>query len=373
MFPKVGIIYLTYPTPEWQQDIDRCLTSLASISYPKDRIELICVESKGKLPPVKPWFDQCWMPKSGRELPRITYLLKDEWIGFSGNNNLGFEKVKDLGCEYVYLLNEDTEIDADFLTRAVERAQADSKIAYVQSLILLGSNKNLVNTVGNAYHFLGFGYSNGYLWTRERAERFFVEERKRNPDLEIGYFSGAGVLGRVSIISECGLFDENFFSYHEDTDATLQARVRGYKIVVEPRSVIYHYYEFVKTQLKKNYWVERNRFVLLFSYARWWTWLLLLPMIVVMEFALFAFAIAGDWWGEKWKVYQEWMKPEFWQWVLQRRRAIQRARVIGDRELLRFAVSTIEFQGEGVRNPILTFIGNPLMRVYWRIARQLIV
>ena len=88
-------------------------------------------------------------------------------IGFSGNNNLGFEKAKELGCAYVHLTNEDTEVDPDYLTHAVARAESDPKIAAVQSLILLGQDRDRINSAGNAYHFLGHGYSTGYRLARD--------------------------------------------------------------------------------------------------------------------------------------------------------------------------------------------------------------
>jgi hypothetical protein len=51
--PKIGIIYLTYATQKWERDIVNAMTSLEKISYPKDSIELICVESKSNREPVK--------------------------------------------------------------------------------------------------------------------------------------------------------------------------------------------------------------------------------------------------------------------------------------------------------------------------------
>lgn len=372
-YPKVGIIYLTYPTANWERDINRCLATIEKVNYPKDRLELICVESKGKIAPLKPWFEEKWMPKSGKELPRITYIFNDEWIGFSGNNNLGFEKAKELGCDYVHLTNEDTDVDPDYILRAVERAESDPKIGYVQSLILLGEERNNVNTIGNAFHFLGFGYSHGYRWTKDQALTALAEEKKTNPDLEIGYASGAGVLCRVATIEACGgLFDEKFFSYHEDTDATLQARMRGWKTVIEPTSIIYHYYEFGKAKIN-YYYMERNRYVLMFSYYRWWTLFLLFPMMLVMDVAISFFALKNDWWDMKKKVYQDFAKRDFWRWIIDRRKKIQAARSISDREFLRVAVSTIDFQEEQVRNPVLTYIGNPLLTIYWTIARLFIV
>ncbi|MFZ2804206.1 MAG: glycosyltransferase family 2 protein [Patescibacteria group bacterium] len=371
-YPKVGIIYLTYPYAKWEHDINGCLASLEKINYPKDRLELICVESKGKIPPLKPWFDEKWMPKSGKELPRITYVLKDEWIGFSGNNNLGFAKAKELGCDYVHLTNEDTDVDPDYILRAVERAEKDPKVAYVQSLLLLGEERDKVNSSGNSLHYLGFGYSRGYKWTKEKALADLEEERKTNPDLEIGYASGAGVLGRVSAIDEIGmLFDEKFFSYHEDTDATLQARVRGWKTVIEPTSIIWHYYEFGKSRIN-YYWMERNRYVLMFSYYRWWTLVVLFPILSVMDLAILVFSIKGKWADMKWKVYQDWFSADFWKWIGERRKKIQSERKISDRELLRNCVASIEFQEDSIKNPVLTYVGNPVLRAYWWVAQRII-
>ncbi|MBP9863958.1 glycosyltransferase family 2 protein [Patescibacteria group bacterium] len=370
--PKIGIIFLTYPTANWERDINRCLASMEKLTYPKDRLELICVESKGKIAPVKPWFDQTWMPKSGVTLPRITYILKDEWIGFSGNNNLGFEKAKELGCDYVHLTNEDTDVEPDYIDRAVERAEADPKIAYVQSLILLGEERDRVNTIGNAFHILGFGYSNGYRWTKQRALDFFEAERKTNPDLEIGYASGAAVLGRVSAIDACGgLFDEKFYSYHEDTDASLQARMRGWKTVVEPSSVIHHYYEFGKSKIN-YYWMERNRYVLMFSFYRGWTLCLLSPLMIIMDVAITVFSIKNGWWDMKWKVYKDLCSSAFWKWVMERRKKIQAERVISDAEFLKHATPVIDFQEEHVRNSLLDQIGNPVMKGYWEIIRNVL-
>lgn len=370
--PKIGIIYLTYPTANWERDINRCLASMEKLNYPKDRLELICVESKGKIAPVKDWFEKTWMPKSGKELPRISYIFNDAWIGFAGNNNLGLEKARQLDCEFVHLTNEDTDVDPDYLIRAVERMQADPTIAQVQSLILLGEERDKVNSVGNALHYLGHGYSLGYKWTKEQALKFYEQERKTNPDLEIGYASGAGVLCRIKAIDEVGfLFDEKFFMYHEDTDASLQARMLGWKIVVEPSSIIYHYYEFAKAKIN-YYWMDRNRHILMFSFYRAWTLFLLVPMIAVMDVATLFFSIKNGWFDMKWKMYKDFFSKDVWKWILHRRKMIQTKRKVSDRYFLKSVVTTIDFQEDSVKNPILTYIGNPLLKGYWWIIKKLI-
>lgn len=369
--PKIAVIYLTYPTPNWERDISRFMKSFERINYPKDRVELICVESKGKGERVQPWFETHWMPKSEKELPRITYICNDEWIGFSGNNNIGLEKAKALGCKYVHLTNEDTDVDPDYLSHAVSRAEKDPCVAIVQSLLLLGEERDKVNSVGNRYHYLGFGYSGGYGWTRQEAERYFDEKRKTDPELNIHYASGAGALVRISALDGEQLFDEKFFSYHEDTDASLMARIKGGKVVVEPNSVIYHYYEFGKS--KQNFfWMERNRYALMFSYYSIWTLLLLLPIMTVMDFGLLLFSFKSGWWRQKLAVYYEWLMKDYWHWIRKRRKQIQAVRKISDKELLKYSTPVIEFQGEGVKNPLLEHVANPSLAFYWALVRWLI-
>lgn len=369
--PRIGILYLTFPTVKWERDINGCLSSLEKINYPKDRIELICIESKWKLGPLKEWFDKTWMPKSGKELPRITYLFRDEANGFARNNNLAYEKAKELGCEYVHLTNEDTYVDPDYLLRAVERAQQDPTIACVQSLILLGDEPEKVNSAGNSFHYLGFGYSTGYRWTKDRALAYLEVQRKINPDLEIGYASGAAVLVRVTAMEGRPLFEEKFHLYHEDTDLSLFLRIRGYKTVIEPRSILWHHYEFGKNKFN-YYYMERNRYVLIWMYYRWQTLALLMPMLLVMDLAILFFSIKNGWADMKWKSYRDWLSKDFRAWVWERRREIQRVRTVSDKVFLRYSVSDISFQEESVRNPVLEHIGNPLLRGYWAIIRRLI-
>lgn len=363
--PKVGIIYLNFPTKNWQEDIDRAMKSFEKLDYPKDRVELIIIEPRETQPHIREWFDQYWSYKAGSSLPNIHYLYNEgPDIGFAANNNLGFKKALELGCDYVHLTNEDTEVHPDYLLAAVDTAESDPKIGAVQSLILLGHDRDLINSSGNAYHFLGFGYSNDYktpLLAKEREGR----------GGEIGYASGAAVLVRISALNE-SLFDSAFFMYHEDTDLSLDLRSRGYKIVVEPKSLVWHWYQFGKSH-SVFYWMERNRVALMLSYYKLWTLILLAPIAFVMDLALIVFSIKNGWFDMKWKQLKELFTPRFWKWILTRRKRIQSARRVGDRELLRPAVADIRFQEDAVRNPVLDYIGNPVMRVYWALVKHLMI
>lgn len=364
MMPKIGIIYLAFPTKNWQADIDRAMQSFEKLDYPKDRVELILVEPEKTEPRIKDWFYERWMYKSGTSLPSTHYVFNmGEDIGFAANNNVGLAKARELSCDYVHLTNEDTEVDPHYLIRSVEKAESDPKIAVVQSLILLGNDREQINSSGNAFHFLGFGYSNDY---RTSLSGFKPQAQ------EIGYASGAAALVRVAALEGEKLFDEKFFMYHEDTDLSLRLRSRGWKIVLEPASLVWHWYEFGKSQTV-FYLMERNRLALILSYYKIWTLVLIAPMACVMDLALFVFSIKNGWFGMKWKQIKELFDPAFWKWIKARRMVIQTTRTISDKEFLRFAVADIRFQGDAVRNPVLEYIGNPFMRGYWWIVKKLLI
>jgi GT2 family glycosyltransferase len=381
MLPKVGIIVLTWHRKETIEDLQGTFASLVKSDYPLDRIVLICEENWSPHGQTWPWIEKEWLPRAGKDFPRIINVQHPTNAGYSGGNNIGLPAARVEGCDYVYLLNQDSDVDPSFITKAVERAEADPKVAFVQSLIMLGNEgeRDLVNSSGNKHHFLGFGYSGGYRQRKAEALAELERERVMNPKLAVGYVSGAGLLCRMSFVEQYGipddgkpaLFDGKFFMYHEDTDATFNARIHGFEAVIEPSSIIYHHYQFSRS-VSKFYWMERNRFMMNLTYLKLGTLLLLLPAFVGVELISLVFAIRSGWYKEKLKSWAYFWKPSTWAWVWQRRRHAMRVRTIGDRELLRHSVAEILFQEGDAPSSVVTKIANPLMRLYWKIAYWLI-
>ena len=115
--------------------------------------------------------------------------------------------------------------------------------------------------------------------------------------------------------------------------------------------------------------MERNRYGVLLEFYKWPTLLLIAPMLILMELALVIFAFKGGWLEERKKVYRYWAQKVNWQKWLSKRKNIQNIRVISDRELTRDSVSAILFQEKSMENPILLYVGNPIMEIYWWVIR----
>jgi hypothetical protein len=72
------------------------------------------------------------------------------------------------------------------------------------------------------------------------------------------------------------------------------------------------------------------------------------------------------------EVFRYWFKPEHWRLWLDKRSAFQTKRRLTDRQILRYIVPTISFQDASVDQPIIKYLGNPIMLVYYWIIRTLL-
>jgi GT2 family glycosyltransferase len=346
---KVAVIIVTYDGARF---IDGCFGTLARMDRGGFEVSTFVIDNASKDDTVARL----------KAYPWITLIESDRNLGFAGGNNLAMRRALDSGCEFVYLLNHDTEVEPDFLVQAVRAAESDRRIGSVQSLLLLSPEKDLVNSAGNAVHFLGFGYCLGY---RDRASSV---PREGFP--EIAYASGAGVLLRASALRKVGLFDDEFFMYHEDLDLGWRIRLAGMKNVLASRSVVYHKYEFSRS-IGKYYYMERNRWLVFFRNFRAWSiCVLLLPMLAA-EVGLLLASMRSGWWREKLRSYAYFFRPATWRRIAAARADVTRIRTVSDHEIVRLFVPTITYQE--VAGPFTRYVANPLMRFAWSVLRLLIV
>ena len=119
--------------------------------------------------------------------------------------------------------------------------------------------------------------------------------------------------------------------------------------------------------------MERNRYGVLLMFFKLPTLLLLLPMLLVLEVGLWLFAWRGGWLDKKVNVYKYWLNKENRKLWLKKRKNIQSIRKVSDRYLLSYSVPGIYFQEKAMESPILKYIGNPVMTVYyWIVVKGLI-
>lgn len=353
---KVAIVYLLWDE-EPKKYLSDAIEGAATQTYPHDSIEFLIVYNSHKPEhPSQASYIEEEIEKNKDRLPHTTILDQEKNLGFSGGNNLGLQWAIDHGFDYAFLHNGDGYMGADCIKELAETMNSDASIGVAQSLMMLDPEKNLINSSGNKFHYLGFGYTDEY-----RTDIYTINLPKIK---NIGYASGAAVMMRTDLLLKYGLWDVDYFMYHEDTDYSLRMKMMGHRVVLARDSVFYHKYQFSKS-IQKYYWMERNRYTVLFVFFKVPTILLLLPIFIPLEIGLFLFSLKNGWWKEKIKTYGYWIRPAHWKLWYKKRVYIQKNRTISDRELLKDAVSGIFFQDASVENPLLTHVGNPIMKWYY--------
>jgi GT2 family glycosyltransferase len=346
---KVMIVVLTYNSSKY---LDGCFGSLEKIDRSNLKVQIIAVDNGSS---------DGTTDKLRQRYPQVRIIDSGGNIGFAAGNNIAMRLAVTEGFDFVYLLNHDTEVAPDFLLKSVAVAQADKKIGSVQSLLLLHPERGLINSSGNAIHFLGFGYCCDY--RRPLADLHKSEVR------DIAYASGAAVLLRCSALKEVGLFDERFFMYHEDLDLGWRMLLVGYRNVLAPQSMVWHKYEFSRS-IAKWYFMERNRYLVLLKNLRLWSLLVILPGLVAAEVFMVLSAVRGGWWGKKLKALSYFLKPKTWKHVFYEREHVAAMRRKNDRDII--PLFTHEIRDQEGSSPFMLFIANPLMGKAWSIMKRFI-
>lgn len=218
-----------------------CLKSLYKIDYPN--WELIVVDN-GSVD----GSDGFIKSLGSRVKSQVIYNNKN--VGFAKANNQGVELAKG---KYVLLLNNDTKVEPDFLSKLVEKMERDSSLGVIQPKILLMDKKGYLDNAGSFFTKLGFLDHWGFM---QKDGLEFSQER------EIFSAKGACMLIRKKMIEKVGLFDEDFFSYFEESDFCWRVWLSGYKVIFYPQAKIYHKLGFTIKRLdvlNLNYHYYKNR------------------------------------------------------------------------------------------------------------------
>ncbi|MBU0722301.1 glycosyltransferase family 2 protein [Patescibacteria group bacterium] len=289
--------------------------------------------------------------------------------GFAKGNNDCIKLAMAQGFDYIILFNIDMVVKSECVSKMVEAVEIQpTQVGAVQARIMLWQEKEKINSLGNVTHFLGFGYASGYREEYVRLPSRHEHEASRNDD-EICYPSGAAVLFTRQVLEKVGLFDEEFWMYNEDQDLGWRIWLAGFSCVLARQAVVYHKYEFCRS-IKKYYWMDRNRIVVILKNYRFATLLLIAPAFLVMEIGLILFALKGGWFKEKINVYKYFLKLKNWRHIMSERKKIQSARILSDKNIIKLFSGKIWYQEIGDAR---LKAANMIFNVYWKIIKVLIV
>lgn len=157
--------------------------------------------------------------------PPLILIQTGDNLGFAGGNNVGIRyALKREDFTYIWLLNNDTVVEAEALVELVNHYQTTLNIGICGSKLLTYEEYSKIQSFGGRYN------------------KYFGTTRSINTIENIGslsYISGASMLISKKFLHEIGLMNEEYFLYYEEMDWAVRSEGK-FVLGCAERSVVYH-------------------------------------------------------------------------------------------------------------------------------------
>ncbi len=167
--------------------------------------------------------------------PSIGIIRNPTNEGFAKGYNTALKQVR---SDYYVLLNSDVEVTPGWIEPVIARMEQNKSIAACQPKLLAFADKNkfeFAGACGGWLDQLGYPFSRGRVF--DECEK---DNGQYNDAAPCFWASGAAFFVRSDVFHEMKGFDEYFFAHQEEIDLCWRMQLAGYKVYVEPASVVYH-------------------------------------------------------------------------------------------------------------------------------------
>jgi riboflavin kinase/FMN adenylyltransferase len=220
-WPEVAVVILNYNGRAY---LEKFLPSVLAGSYPNFKVYVADNGSSDD--------SLAFLRQNYSEIQIID--LKENY-GFAEGYNRALQSVT---SQYYALLNSDVEVNPDWIDPIIELMERDATIAAVQPKVRSYKEKDHFEYAGAAGGWID---SLGYPFCRGRIFSITEKDQGQYDDTqEIFWATGAAFFIQSQLFHAIGGFDGDYFAHAEEIDLCWRLKRAGYKIMVRPRSVVYH-------------------------------------------------------------------------------------------------------------------------------------
>ena len=203
-----------------REDTLACLASLHQTTYPNHRAMVLDNRSTdGSAQAIRATF------------PDVEIVELVENGGYAGNNNVGIAAALARGADWVFVLNEDTILAPDCLSRLVEVAESDARIGVVGPMVYHHDEPDIIQSAGGML---------GRYWESIHIAKDELDQGQFSQPHPVEWISGCAIMVRRAVIEQVGMLDPRFFYYWEETEWCLRAGRAKWRIVQVPRARLWH-------------------------------------------------------------------------------------------------------------------------------------
>ena len=215
---RVKTVAIAIPSLHRPDLTSRCLEFLQKQTLPAGEWEVVVIENEARPEEVLPEP----LPPHTRRID----LPQNE--GTTGSINRAVAATE---SRYVLLLNNDIELEPDYIAKLVAALDGNPGLGFVTGKLLRATQRTHLDGAGDAMLLAGAAYRLGHL---DRDEGQFARA------MPILSGCGAAVLYRREVFLAAGGLDLDFFAYLDDLDLALRVQLLGYTGLYLPHAVAYH-------------------------------------------------------------------------------------------------------------------------------------
>lgn len=182
---------------------------------------------------------------------KVKYFRSEENLGFAGGNNFGYPHCSG---DYIFLINNDTEVPSDFLEPLVSFAESNPKLGALSPLLQYYEPKGVIQYAG-ATPMNRITLRNSGIGAGEK------DQGQYKKTYQTPFLHGAAMMLPRAVIDKVGLMREDYFLYYEELDWCERIRQAGFETWFVGLSFLWHK-ESVSTGVNsplKTYYLNRNR------------------------------------------------------------------------------------------------------------------
>lgn len=166
------------------------------------------------------------------EFPDIDLITNETNQGFAAATNQAVQHAMHWGADYIWVLNNDTEVDPDCLGHLLQTMIEQPGIAAISAKILYHAPTGSIWYAGGEWDPVSM----------KSHHRGQMENDRGQYDApgETDILSGCCMFIRRDALEKNGLLAGEFFAYMEDTDWCLRAREKGLQLYYQPAARMRH-------------------------------------------------------------------------------------------------------------------------------------
>ncbi|KHD38322.1 glycosyl transferase [Clostridium acetobutylicum] len=163
---------------------------------------------------------------------KVILINNKQNLGGSGGFNTGIKEALKKKYKYIMLLDNDVIIEKSAIENSFNYLERNLNTAVVGSKIYSMDNKDKIQEMGARIDFENFYINPLY--------KGYTDSRNFPEVVQCDYVPACSMMIRMEALKKVGIMDEGNFIYWDDIDFGYRFKMKGYKVSVYSKSVVWH-------------------------------------------------------------------------------------------------------------------------------------